>query len=159
MDALGRILLVSEVHDSFRQSIWSVARIIIQSAAAGFVFTALGGNTLSPAGLQSLLPALAAAVTYTVGDRALRSFPTSITAIAVALGVGYIFAGTASALPASALLIPGLPLSIVLLRTMHKPATVETVSEPEPEEEDETPKPSMLDPVTGLANQRYMEMF
>lgn len=155
MAALGELLFGPGERDTFWRSAYKVARLVVMAFLAGSVFVAFGGKTASPFDASSFPAALAAAVVYAIIGRILGVSQGSACGLAVALGIGYALGGAARALPVYSVLIPGLPIAVtvlVMLQRRHAPVMPEGLQTKEP-------KPSLIDPVTGLANQRYLEMF
>lgn len=174
MAALGSILLVTTPPKELRQAVYQVGRLPVQAAFAGLVFTALGGQTSSPTTATSFVAAIIAMSTYVAADRMLSTErSTSFYGLSITAGFGFALSGTVGTLPSFAILAPALPLAFVLLMQLRRERkTVQQAqfaSQPEfraeetlpehPKEEIEPTQTVMLDPVTNLANQRYLDVF
>lgn len=155
MAALGGMLLGSEQRESFWCSAYRVARVSAQAAIAGFAFVAAGGNISTPTDAASLAPAVVAAATYAIADRAFGNRRLPMSALGITLGFGYALGGAVRAVPSYAVLVPALPLALALrgLLRRQQESVLQVV------EQAEEAKPSLLDQTTGLANQRYLDMF
>lgn len=174
MAALGGILLIRGCTTNLKNAAYTVGRLSAQSTITAIIFTNLGGHVDEPVGVQSFLAALAALSTYAFLDRILSSRKTSLYGLAVTAGFGYALSGAASALPSFAVFAPALPMALVLLMQLrnerktaneHKETAVQAevstveaalqVAEPE----ESASQSVMLDPKTGLANKRYLDIF
>jgi len=164
MAALGRILLDFGHRDSFTGSAYTIARLPLQAALSGMAFSRMGGNTAYPIDIESLPAALTAAAIYTVLDLVLSGNIGSARARCLYIGIGYGIAGAVRSMPPYVFLIMTLPVAITLLsilseaRKACKTETAESQLGAEDKQVEEA-KPSLIDPLTGLANRRYLEMF
>ncbi|MEN6519785.1 MAG: GGDEF domain-containing protein [Armatimonadota bacterium] len=163
MAALGSILLDFNHRDSLANSTYTVARMPISAALASLVFGWAGGNTVYTAGAESLPAALAAAAAYIVLDSALAGSIRLVKTRWISAGLGYGLGCAARTMPPFVMLAVILPAALAvlgLLRDARRNSKIE--SEPKAEEDEsptEVAKTSFTDPLTGLANQRYLEMF
>lgn len=155
MAALGRILLDTSHQEPFPRSVYRVTRLPVQGAITGLVFLALGGQTSDPTAIASLPAIFAAAVTFVLIDRLLSLDSPAFMSLWLSAGAGYGLGGATAILPQFAILAAALPVAVALLRLLHRRVR----SSEQAQEKEEAAKPSLIDPLTGLANQRYMEMF
>ncbi|MEN6372481.1 MAG: GGDEF domain-containing protein [Armatimonadota bacterium] len=163
MAALGRILLDFNHRDSFARSTYTVARMPVSAAIASLVFGWAGGNAAYTAGVESLPAALAAAAVYTVLDSALAGDIRLVKTRWLSAGLGYGLGCAVRTIPPFVMLVVILPVALTVLGLLRDARKVSKV-EPEPEAEteespEEVVRTSFTDPLTGLANQRYLEMF
>ncbi|HPP73773.1 MAG TPA: GGDEF domain-containing protein, partial [Armatimonadota bacterium] len=161
--ALGSITLTKEPDVPFRVQLRRIAMPPVQASITGLAFLLFGGNITAPTSIDSIPAAFFAAAIFTLSEKMLNRSATPAYPLAVSLGIGYGFSGVARLLPPYALLLTALPVAMVLYKLLRQErvqqaSTVET-QESAPETQTETARPSLLDPLTGLANQRYLEMF
>lgn len=161
MAALGGIFLDFNHRDSFVRSTYTVARMPFQAALAALVFIWVGGSAAYPASIESLPAALTAAAAYALLDCFLSGNIRLIKTRWLSMGLGYGFGCAARTTPPFVILVVILPVALTvlnLLREARKARKAGAESETG-EKPAEAAKTSFLDPLTGLANQRYLEMF
>lgn len=162
MAALGRILLDFNHRDSLTGSVYTVARLPLQAALSGMILGWMGGNTAYPVDIESLPAALTAAAIYTALDWTLAGGIGSVRAYCLYIGMGYGVAGAIRSMPPYVFLIMTLPIAFTVLSLLSEAGKSRKAVESQSEIEDkpaEAARPSLIDPLTGLANQRYLEMF
>ncbi len=160
---IGEWLLVQGKRKPFRESVPKLTRLILLSTLAGATFQLAGGVISYPASIISLAAAIAAMLVYAVFTRLLSG--AFAKGLWLALGAGYGLAGMVAALPAFAALVVALPLAIALLGMLKAtPLKEESLSDDEQEADDsseqkESVRHSFVDPLTGVASHRYLDMF
>jgi hypothetical protein len=159
MAGFGGILLNNSHSHPFKESIYQVAKLPIQAALSGLAFSLAREYINTSEALTSLLSACVAAVAYTLSESLLAYHPIYKRALAMSLGFGYGLAGAANSVPPFVLLIVSLPVAATLLSLLRRERIQQEMIEAPEEQAEETAKPSLLDPLTGLANRRYLEMF
>lgn len=157
MAVLGRVFLTADDRAPLRSCLHPVALAVVQATLAGLAFSASNGGNHLPFAVASLPAAIAAAAVYAIIEMLSERRFALGTGLSFSLTLGYMLACAARSLPTYVILMPALPAGFALLRLLVKArqATVDqrtqTVAEPD--------KPAFIDPLTGLANQRYLEMF
>lgn len=167
MTALGQLLIRKERSVTLKLTVDRLVRSAVLAGLAGLAFESLRGHCSTPASLSSLPAVLATAALFRLGARWISREKLSTYSYAVSLGASYGLAGAVTAMQPFAVLSVSLPFAVALLGLLRQSQQIEVVEVVEAEEsveqelEDAEPndKPSLLDTLTGLANQRYLEMF
>lgn len=172
---IGALMLSPNADRSVRRAIVTVFRPAGVCAAAALVFQAAGGSSLHPYDVASILPAacsaaayallgaLVTAASYQIKQPEPRPAPRRISVASAwlaCLAGGYLLAALYSVAPTYVLLVPvataGLAHAAVR-REARSAADSGEAPEAAPEPAEDTAV--FMDPSTGLANRRYLEMF
>ena len=167
-----------------RRPVWQVLYIVLKPAAvcasAALVYVGTGGSVLRPQEVDSFAPLLCAAVTYMAINALLvgvleelhRSEPVApphasalMTAWLLCFLVGYPLAVLYAFAPSYVLLAPALAVGLahLSLRETAGRKRAEAEMDAGRASADDSPDPrkpaEFVDPATGLANRRYLNMF
>jgi diguanylate cyclase (GGDEF)-like protein len=172
---IGTLVFSPGADRSIQRAVVTVFRPAGVCATAGLVFQATGGSSSHPYDVASILPAAYSAAAYALLGALLtaascrikkfepRPVPRRVSVASAWLACfsgGYMLAALYSVAPTYVLLVPVATVGLVHAagrREAGTPADPERAPETAPERAEDTAV--FLDPSTGLANRRYLELF
>jgi len=179
----GRLIWINERHRPLYQVLYTTLKPAVVCAATSLIFSAAGGSSNEPQGVDSFTGVICAAVTYiaasavlvglvenVIGREPVSPPKTQILAAtwSLALLMGYPLTMIYTYAPTYVLLAPIAAIALMQI-AMRRPRAVESSAQPDqsqPEEEiiEESARQSeepegFIDAATGLASRRYLMLF
>lgn len=168
----ARLMFGEREPKHFTYYLYAILKPAIACVLAALTYTATGGDILRPQAVDAIFPILAAGVVYAacfmiLKDESIKAEGNrrrSIIAWSLSLLAGYCLAVINSAAPAYVLLVPLLAVGMVRFALWEPEKRVEVVEENQPPVETSEPARvqednPFVDPGTGLANEKYLDMF